>query len=100
MNDEAATSIMGTCNSSPDITISSGGLIDSITRPPMLTLASDHVPIIISIEKHPDFVSVDNRTYINFKKANWVGFTEFTESTFNALPIPTDLRTTHVNSSR
>ncbi|XP_039954433.1 uncharacterized protein LOC120770872, partial [Bactrocera tryoni] len=88
MTDEAPTRVMGTCNSSPDLTTASGGLINSITWRPMLTLASDHLPIIISIEKHPDFVSVDNRTYINFNKANWVGFTEFTENTFNALPIP------------
>ncbi|XP_039970083.1 uncharacterized protein LOC120781978 [Bactrocera tryoni] len=91
MNDEAPTRVMGTCNSSPDITIASGGLINSITCQPMLTLASDHLPIIISIEKPPDFVSVDNRTFVNFNKANWVGFTEFTENTFNALPIPADV---------
>ncbi|XP_039968511.1 uncharacterized protein LOC120780292, partial [Bactrocera tryoni] len=91
MNDEAPTRVMGTCNSSPDITIASGGLINSITWRPMLTLASDHLPIIISIEKPPDFVSVDNRTYFNFNKGNWVGFTEFTESTFKALPIPMDV---------
>nr|XP_036212649.1 uncharacterized protein LOC118679807 [Bactrocera oleae] len=91
MNDEAPTRIMGTCISSPDITIASGGLINSITWRPMLTLASDHLPIIISIEKPPDFISVDNRTYVNFNKANWVGFTEFTESTFNAILIPTDV---------
>ncbi|XP_049318271.1 uncharacterized protein LOC125780322, partial [Bactrocera dorsalis] len=89
--DEAPTRVMGTCNSSPDITIASGGLINSITWRPMLTLASHHLPIIISIEKPPDFVSVYNRTFINFKKVNWVGFREFTESIFNALPIPTDV---------
>ncbi|XP_039962846.1 uncharacterized protein LOC120776355 [Bactrocera tryoni] len=88
MNDEAPTRVMGTCNSSPDITIASGGLINNITWRPMLTLASDHLLIIISIEKPPDFVSV---AYFNFNKANWVGFTEFTESTFNALPIPMDV---------
>ncbi|XP_050337906.1 uncharacterized protein LOC126764152, partial [Bactrocera neohumeralis] len=63
MNDEAPTRVMGTCNSSPDITIASGGLINSITWQPMLTLASDHLPIIISNEKPPDFVSVGNRTF-------------------------------------
>ncbi|XP_039968093.1 uncharacterized protein LOC120779784, partial [Bactrocera tryoni] len=91
MNDEAPTRVMGTCNISPDITIDSGGPINSITWRPMLTLASDHLSIIISIEKPPDFVSVENRTFINFNKANWVGFTEFTESTFNALSIPADV---------
>ncbi|XP_036227385.2 uncharacterized protein, partial [Bactrocera oleae] len=91
VNDEAPTRVMGTCTSSLDITIASGGLINSITWRPMLALVSDHLPIIISIEKPPDFISVDNRSYVNFNKANWVGFTEFTESTFNALPIPTDV---------
>ncbi|XP_039968570.1 uncharacterized protein LOC126764214 [Bactrocera neohumeralis] len=91
MNDEAPTSVMGICNSSPDIIIASGGPINSITWRPMLTLASDHLSIIISIEKPLDFVSVDKHTFINFNKANWVGFTEFTENTFNALPIPTDV---------
>ncbi|XP_018793117.1 PREDICTED: uncharacterized protein LOC108971477 [Bactrocera latifrons] len=85
MNDEAPTRVIGTCSSSPHITIASGGLINSITRRSMLTLALDHLPIIISIEKLPNFVSVNNRTFINFNKANWVGFTEFTESTYNAL---------------
>ncbi|XP_069961970.1 uncharacterized protein [Bactrocera oleae] len=73
------------------MTIASGGLMNSITWQPTLTLASDHLPIIISIEKPPHFIYVDNRTFINFSKANWVGFTEFIESTFNALPIPTDV---------
>nr|XP_036212630.1 uncharacterized protein LOC118679799 [Bactrocera oleae] len=91
MNDEGPTRIMGTCNSSPDITIASSGLTNSITWRHMLALASDHLPIIISIEKPPDFISVDNRTFSNFNKANWVGITEFTKSTFNALPIPTDV---------
>ncbi|XP_039968020.1 uncharacterized protein LOC120779721 [Bactrocera tryoni] len=91
MNDEAPTRVMSICNSSPDIAIASGGQINSITWRPMLTLASDHLPIIISIEKPPDFVSVDNRTLINFNKANRVDFTGFTESTFNALPIPSDV---------
>ncbi|XP_054088729.1 uncharacterized protein LOC128922414 [Zeugodacus cucurbitae] len=91
INDEAPTRIMSTCSSSPDITIASGGLINSVTWRPMLTLASDHLPLIISIEKPPDFISADNRTYVNFNKANWDGFTEFTENAFAALPIPTDV---------
>ncbi|XP_069968578.1 uncharacterized protein Dyrk3 isoform X2 [Bactrocera oleae] len=68
MNDEAPTRIMGTCNISPDITIASGGLINSITWRPMLTLASDHLLIIISIEKPPDFISVDNRLLLTLTK--------------------------------
>ncbi len=52
----------------------------------MLTLSSDHLPIFISIKKPSDFISMDNPTFGDFNKANRVGFTEFTESTFAALP--------------
>ncbi|XP_050325746.1 uncharacterized protein LOC126756594, partial [Bactrocera neohumeralis] len=91
MNDEDPTRVMDTFNSSPDVTIANGGLISSIAWRRMLTLASNHLLTIFSIEKPPDFVSVVNRSFVNFNKANWDGFTEFTESTFNALPIPTDV---------
>lgn len=36
----------------------------------MLTLASDHLLIIISIEKPPDFITVNNPTLVNFNKTN------------------------------
>nr|XP_036220920.1 uncharacterized protein LOC118681255 [Bactrocera oleae] len=94
MNAEASIRIMGNMGiygNSPDITIASSGLINSITWRPMLTLASDHLPIIILIEKPPYFIFVDNRNFVNFNKSNWIGFTEVTEITFTALPIPTDV---------
>ncbi|XP_017467961.1 PREDICTED: uncharacterized protein LOC108360262, partial [Rhagoletis zephyria] len=91
MNDDAPTRIMGSCCSSPDLTIVSAGLINSISWRPMLTLASDHLPIVISIDKPTDFASVEHRTYINFSKADWKGFAEFTENTLAALPTPTDV---------
>lgn len=56
---------------------------------PIINLTSDRLPIIISIEKPSDFIYVDNRTFVNFSKANWVSYTEFTEYIFNVLPIPT-----------
>ncbi|XP_053968961.1 uncharacterized protein LOC128870372 [Anastrepha ludens] len=92
VNDDAPTRVVGNGSSSPDLTIASAGLINSITWRPMLSLASDHLPIIVSIERPADFVSANHRSYFNFKKANWTGFTEFTEDTFAALPIPTDVR--------
>ncbi|XP_023158920.1 uncharacterized protein LOC110117728, partial [Ceratitis capitata] len=91
VNDNTPTRVMGNCQSSPDITIASAGLINSIVWRPILTLASDHLPIHISIDRPPDFVSADHRTFVNFKKANWPGFTEFTENAFSALPTPTDV---------
>ncbi|XP_053968826.1 uncharacterized protein LOC128870250 [Anastrepha ludens] len=91
VNDEAPTRVLGICSSSADLTIASAGLINSITWRPMVSLASDHLPIIGSIERPADFVSANHRSNFNFKKANWAGFTEFTEDTFAALPIPTNV---------
>ncbi|XP_036322431.1 uncharacterized protein LOC118736443, partial [Rhagoletis pomonella] len=93
MNDDAPTRIMGSCSSSPDLTITSAGLINSISWRPMLTLASDHLPIISSINKPTDFAPADHRTYTNFNKADWDGFAEVTESSFAALPTPTNIHT-------
>ncbi|XP_053968871.1 uncharacterized protein LOC128870292 [Anastrepha ludens] len=92
IDDSTFTRVVGNCSSSPDITIASAGLINSITWRPMLSLASDHLPIIISIEKPVDFVSADHRSYINFNKADWTRFAEFTGDIFAALPTPTDVR--------
>ncbi|XP_053967888.1 uncharacterized protein LOC128869372, partial [Anastrepha ludens] len=89
-NDNAPTRVVGNCSSSPDLTIASAGLINSITWRPMPSLASDHLPIIVSIERPADFASANHRFYFNFKKANWAGFTELTEDTFAALPVPTE----------
>ncbi|XP_036339977.1 uncharacterized protein LOC118749288, partial [Rhagoletis pomonella] len=93
MNDDAPTRIMGSCSSSPDLTIASAGLINSISWRPMLTLASDHLPIVISINKPTDFAPADHRTYTNFNKADWDGFAEVTESSFATLPTPTNIHT-------
>ncbi|XP_036327227.1 uncharacterized protein LOC118739838, partial [Rhagoletis pomonella] len=93
MNDDAPTRIMGSCSSSPDLTIASAGLINSISWRPMLTLASDHLPIVVSINKPTDFAPADHRTYTNFNEADWDGFAEVTESSFAALPTPTNIHT-------
>lgn len=49
MNDEAVPRIIGTCNSSPEIAIANGGLINSISWRPMLTLVSYHILRILLI---------------------------------------------------
>lgn len=48
----------------------------------MLTLVSYHLPIIISIEKPPYFISRENHTFVNFNNVNSVNFTEFAGNTF------------------
>ncbi|XP_012159058.1 uncharacterized protein LOC105665078 [Ceratitis capitata] len=91
--DDSTFRTMNECQSSPNITIASAGLINIIVWRPILTLASDYLPIQISIDRPLDFVSADHRTYLNFKKANCSDFTEFTENAFSALPTPSGVTT-------
>lgn len=45
----------------------------------------------VEIGKPTDFIPVSNGTSINFNEVNWVGFIEFTENTFTAVPILADV---------
>lgn len=92
LNEDAPTRIVGRCTSSPDITISSAGLINYAIWRPIISLASDHLPIIITLDKPNDFIVSERRTYINQKKADWLAFKEFTNRKFSGLPIPTEVR--------
>ncbi|XP_036341582.1 uncharacterized protein LOC118750938 [Rhagoletis pomonella] len=100
VNDDAPTRVAGDCYSSPDITIASGGLINCIGWQPVLTLASDHLPIVVAIDQPRDFMTSENRTFMNTRKANWDGFTEFTDRKFNALPLPSCARVAERNIRR
>ncbi|XP_046802955.1 uncharacterized protein LOC124418958 [Lucilia cuprina] len=91
INDDAPTRIMGNCASSPDITIASSGLINYATWRAVVSLASDHLPIIICLDRPNDFIVSERRLYINQKKADWPGFREFTDRIFNDLPAPSNV---------
>ncbi|XP_046802037.1 uncharacterized protein LOC111689347 [Lucilia cuprina] len=91
INDDAPTRIMGNCASSPDITIASSGLINYATWRAVVSLASDHLPIIICLDRPNDFIVSERRLYINQKKADWPGFKEFTDRIFNDLPAPSNV---------
>ncbi|KAM7356297.1 uncharacterized protein ACRADG_002101 [Cochliomyia hominivorax] len=92
LNDDAPTRIMGTCASSPDITLASAGLINCTTWQTVVSLGSDHLPIIVSLERPNDFIVSERRTYMNQKKADWRGFREFTDRRFGELPVPSNVR--------
>ncbi|XP_037809048.1 uncharacterized protein LOC119601884 [Lucilia sericata] len=91
LNDDAPTRIMGNCASSPDITIASPGLINYATWRAVVFLASDHLPIIVCLDRPNDFIVSERRLYINQKKTNWLGFREFTDRIFNDLPAPSNV---------
>ncbi|XP_073821612.1 uncharacterized protein [Musca autumnalis] len=91
-NEDAPTRIRGDCHSSPDISIVSPGLTNDVTWQPVISLGSDHLPILISINRPPDFITSERRTFINHGKADWQGFREFTNQHFRELPSPSDVR--------
>ncbi|XP_073842224.1 uncharacterized protein [Musca autumnalis] len=92
VNEDAPTRIRGECHSSPDITIVSPGLTNDVTWQPVISLGSDHLPIIVSISRPPDFITSERRTFVNHKKADWPSFREFTNHRFRELPNPSDVR--------
>ncbi|XP_037811763.1 uncharacterized protein LOC119603706 [Lucilia sericata] len=88
LNDDAPTRIMGTCASSPDITIASASLINYATWRAVVSLGSDHLPIIVCLDRPNDFIVSERRQYVNQKKADWYDFREFTERIFSDLNFP------------
>ncbi|XP_065354130.1 uncharacterized protein LOC135948669 [Calliphora vicina] len=79
LNDDAPTRIMGP------------GLINCTTWRSVISLRSDHLPIIVCLDRPNDLIVSECRTYINQKKADWHGYREFTDRIFNGLPIPSNV---------
>ena len=83
---------MGDCCSLPDITIVSNDLINDVTWQPVISMGSDHLPIIITIDRPSDFITSERPTFGNQKKADWDGFRAFRNDCFINLPFPSDVR--------
>ncbi|XP_073830575.1 uncharacterized protein [Musca autumnalis] len=92
VNEDAPIRIRGACHSSPDITIVSSGLTNDVTWQPVNSLGSDHLPIIVSISRPPDFITSERCTFVNHGKADWPNFRDFTNHRFRELPNPSDVR--------
>uniref|UniRef100_A0A1I8NJW5 Endo/exonuclease/phosphatase domain-containing protein n=1 Tax=Musca domestica TaxID=7370 RepID=A0A1I8NJW5_MUSDO len=91
VNEDAPSRIRGDCHSSLDISIVSPGLTNDVTWQSVISLGSDHLPIIIAINRPPDFIDSERRTFLNHGKANWQGFREYTNRRFRELPNPSDV---------
>jgi len=75
-------------NSSPDITFASSSLLNSCSWKVDIALGSDHLPILTSLtstEVKPERIEAPKRVFINFNKADWQGFQQFTEDQFSAV---------------
>ena len=77
--------------SSPDVSLASLNLLPYTSWEVRTNLGSDHLPIIIKIETDIKPITSDNRTYINFRKANWQDFNKTTEEEFSKAPQPKDV---------
>ena len=56
-----------------------------------IALQSVILPIIIKVDKSADFIMSEERTFINFKKADWARFRDLCEAQFCQLPTPENI---------
>ena len=74
--------------SSPDVSLAS--FITSCSWQTLLTLSSDHLPIIIRLQmKTPSDPSL-RRTYVNLKKPDWERYRHEVEAAMSNRSLPTD----------
>jgi hypothetical protein len=96
LNENTPTRLPSNGNAtSPDISLASISLMNSIEWKTMTSLGSDHLPIIIKVSTHINPIKSDFRSFINFEKADWNRFTAITEEKFDDLVDPTEGWTVH-----
>ena len=90
LNENEDTRVTRANRSSPDITLATPAILPYITWKTETNLTSDHLPITISLKAQILKIKSEDKVYINFAKADWVGFKEYTEEKFSRLPTPTN----------
>ena len=90
LNDESPTRLPSNGqSSSPDISMASLSLLPYASWETKTSLGSDHLPIVITLQTDIKPITSENRTFINFRKADWEKFEEETEIEFEKLsPAP------------
>ena len=92
LNDDVPTRVpTNGQSSSPDFSLASLALLPYTTWEVKTELGSDHLPILLTLETEIKPIKSENRTYMNFKKANWEVFRDKTEEKFATIPPPTDV---------
>ena len=87
INEDSPTRVTAAASTAPDLSIASARLITTCTWSAECSLSSDHLPILITLSSAIRKVKSQNRTYINFKKADWAGFEQYSEELFASAPI-------------
>ena len=91
LNDDSPTRLFNGTESSPDFSLASLSLLPYASWETKKQLGSDHLPIIVSLKTDLSPSTSDDRTFINFRRADWTGFREKTEAEFSNLPRPTNV---------
>ena len=91
LNENTATRVSSNgCRSSPDISLASSDIFAYAAWRTIKALNSDHLPIVITLQREFSKVSSARRTFINFSKADWDGFYTACEKGFSNAATPTD----------
>ena len=84
LNEDVPTRLLSGTETAPDLTLASASILTSCTWSTEVSLSSDHLPILIRMSTEMKKVSTDKKTYINFAKADWQGFQQYTEDKLSA----------------
>lgn len=76
------TRVANDVTSSPDHSLATLKILPNADWKAEIQLDSDHLPITITINRSVERVGSGNKTYINFLKANWKEFHDYTEAIF------------------
>lgn len=90
LNEHSPTRIAQDTQSSPDITLASDSIFPSASWQVLTSLGSDHLPIIVTLGRSVSKVESHKQTFVNFSKADWAAFEEFTEEKFSKQYLPLD----------
>ena len=82
LNEDQPTRATANSETSPDISISSISLLPVCSWRVDSALSSDHLPILIHLSSEVIKTNAPQKTFMNFNKADWEGFTQFTEDLF------------------
>ena len=83
LNEDLPTRVTATTSTAPDLSISSADCLPTCTWTVDTALGSDHSPILIKMSTEISKVPAQNKTFINFNKADWTKFTAETEEHFS-----------------
>ena len=84
LNEDCPTRTTANSSTAPDLSIASSTILTSCDWRTNISLSSDHLPIHIKISTEVSrLLPATKQTYVNFKKADWAGFRDFSEQIFS-----------------